>query len=528
MQLSLPSGLWNEEEWLLQREPWFHQIDEIFNIDIYLRRIFRMDEKIVEAEREVAEHESDNSTGWIKCFENVGAARSWLRRLRLWAENLRQDLIADSVPAPGQEANRRWLLYRSDCMDLNNSTGAITCFLCKKCCAALSHVDKSSKRKSVAKMPELARANGLWHGPDPPELQALSYCEAKVINLARVYVSVKRIFLDRSSYARTSKSEAPLYHQKNVVAYPQNPDAALRAVGMNPQNLAKMVIVQFVGEDRRALRQEADLSVSVDKLRQAFRWLSQNSWPFMDATKHHELWETGLLDKSLEDLLSAYATSVGSTTGGVPCELLQGASRIPACKSAVVLHGPANCTEDQEDVAEGTLGQCNSTDMGNNCAAALDGGVDDITPVQLWDAVMKKYKVAQACEKELVRLNNEKDESKRHGLQREQAVALAAAVEALSKLQNKENREKVEQFFKQDSCSGKTLEIPHSSDFLRSTSPLFWFSCFVRLFPRGDCLEKCPERQVHVPARRWAKCLLTRCDSSLWRLDVEFVASLLA
>ena len=67
----------------------------------------------------------------------------------------------------------------------------------------------------------------------PPEISSLSYNEAKVINLARIYVSVKRVFLDRSSYARTSASEAPLYHQKNVVAYPQSPDAALRALGID-------------------------------------------------------------------------------------------------------------------------------------------------------------------------------------------------------------------------------------------------------------------------------------------------------
>eukprot|EP00973_Karenia_brevis_P022744 3129594-Karenia_brevis.AAC.1 len=84
----------------------------------------------------------------------------------------------------------------------------------------------------------MARANGLWRGPDPEELKRLSYCEAKVVNLARVYVSVKRVFLDRRSYAGTSAQEAPLYHQRNVVAYPQNPDAALRVMGMSPANLA--------------------------------------------------------------------------------------------------------------------------------------------------------------------------------------------------------------------------------------------------------------------------------------------------
>ena len=91
-------------------------------------------------------------------------------------------------------------------------------------------------------MPAVARANGMWHGPDPPQLQCLTYCERKVINLARVYVSVRRVFLDRSSYAKTKPSEAPLYHQKNVVAYPQNPDAALRALGMSPVLLKKLLL----------------------------------------------------------------------------------------------------------------------------------------------------------------------------------------------------------------------------------------------------------------------------------------------
>ena len=88
-----------------------------------------------------------------------------------------------------------------------------------------------------------ARANGLWHGPDPEELLHLSYCESKVINMARVYISVKRVFLDRCSYARARAAETPLYHQKNVVAYPQDPDAALRSFGMGPLSLAKMVTV---------------------------------------------------------------------------------------------------------------------------------------------------------------------------------------------------------------------------------------------------------------------------------------------
>ena len=183
--------------------------------------------------------------------------------------------------------------------------------------------------------------------PDPPELQDLSYAECKVINLARIYVSVKRVFLDRSSYVRTTKSETPLYHQSNVVAYPQNPDAALTAVGMGPQTLAKMLMVQFVGSDRQALRHQPDLRVSVQKLRNAFRWLSLNSWPWMEATKLHELWDSGSLDESLEALLRDYGRSVGSNDSGVPAELIQAATCIPAEHVAVEAAGPADCTPSQ-------------------------------------------------------------------------------------------------------------------------------------------------------------------------------------
>ena len=54
----------------------------------------------------------------------------------------------------------------------------------------------------------------------------------------------------------------------------------------------------------------------------------------------------------------------------------------------------------------------------------------------------------------------------------------------------------------------------------------------MRLFPRGDCQERCldsegnQKRPTPLPSWRWAKCLLTRADFPLWRLDVEFVASL--
>ena len=222
----------------------------------------------------------------------------------------------------------------------------------------------------------------MWHGPDPEELKSLSYAECKVVNLARIYVSVKRVFLDREGYAGTSHSEAPQYHQRNVVAYPQNPDAAIRCLGLIPTSLAKTLIVQDVGEDRRALRFHPDLQVSVEKLRKAFLWLSVNCWPFMESTKLHVCRGTEEASSALASLLRQYESSVGSVSGGVPAEILQAASQIPADRASVVLEGPANCTE--EDLRETKdVDAAKVNDVEAQCAAALNGGLDDFCPLQI-------------------------------------------------------------------------------------------------------------------------------------------------
>eukprot|EP00973_Karenia_brevis_P050220 6969796-Karenia_brevis.AAC.1 len=44
-------------------------------------------------------------------FATEDAARCWLQRVEQWEQNLRQDLIADSVVAPGMP-EQRWLLWK--------------------------------------------------------------------------------------------------------------------------------------------------------------------------------------------------------------------------------------------------------------------------------------------------------------------------------------------------------------------------------------------------------------------------------
>ena len=366
---------WAAAHWHTGREGWYDRVDDLLNIDSYLRIIFEVDQKLEEAAAEVATLRSGGAPR-EGGFTIVEAAEAWEKRVQQWARNMRDALHTDSVEAPGLHEGRRWLLYQSP--SLETSDGHVTCFLCRKCSTNLAASD--SHGRPAPRLPAEARANGLWRGPDPPELSSLSYTEAKVINLARIYVSVKRVFLNSSSYARTSASEAPFYHSRNVVAFPHSVDKTLTSLGTPPQVLADHVVVQFVGEDRDALRQHPELSVSTHKLRDAFFWVSQNSWPFMEATKHHELWDQkGTLAPVLEDLLQAYETSVGTSGVGTPKELLERAVRVASERATVHRAGPADCTawEDGTEPDEAAAGAADNDDDGT-CAAAIHGGADDM------------------------------------------------------------------------------------------------------------------------------------------------------
>ena len=101
---------WDDEQWAKYRELWFEQLDDIFNIESYLRVFFKVQERLLRAEAAVASLEQSENGN--QTFSSLELAESWLKRVRQWAENLREDLIKDSVPAPG-EVERRWLLFKA-------------------------------------------------------------------------------------------------------------------------------------------------------------------------------------------------------------------------------------------------------------------------------------------------------------------------------------------------------------------------------------------------------------------------------
>ena len=127
-------------------------------------------------------------------------------------------------------------------------------------------MDKA-KGRFLLTLPQECRARGLWGGPEPVELRDCTYVERRVLSLARVYVTVNRVMLPHAGYMRKTPEARPYYSTKNTIAYPQDPDAAVRAVCLLPEELCKYMTAQFVGSDPTVISREPAMQVSIQRLR---------------------------------------------------------------------------------------------------------------------------------------------------------------------------------------------------------------------------------------------------------------------
>ena len=159
---------------------------------------------------------------------------------------------------------------------------------------------------------------------------------------------------------------------------------------------------------------------------------------------------------------------------------------------------------------------------------------ENMTPIQLWDLVMKHYGVYEECTRALETAKPDSTvASKKDYTDKkfDQATAVAAAVEALSRLSNAEARRQLLKFDRDSNGENAPVAISHQDNLLSQFAPAFWTHCFLHLFFRGDCIER-DRRRVTQPlkpaswATKWAKCLITRADIRDWRMSVDFVACL--
>ena len=89
----------------------------------------------------------------------------------------------------------------------------------------------------------MARARGLWIAAEPDVIKVLSWAERNVLRLGRTYVTVKRVCSAVAPWAASSVDAAPQYTTRNAVSFPQDPDTAIRAICVMPEDLAKVLYV---------------------------------------------------------------------------------------------------------------------------------------------------------------------------------------------------------------------------------------------------------------------------------------------
>ena len=103
-------------------------------------------------------------------------------------------------------------------------------------------------------VPPVSFGPGLLRGPKPPvpRLLEASYPDhlthvlrhsreapGRVTRLARLYCTIKRVLAKDAPWARDNADALPQYTTRNVVAFLQNPDGAIRTLCLMPDDLCK-------------------------------------------------------------------------------------------------------------------------------------------------------------------------------------------------------------------------------------------------------------------------------------------------
>ena len=259
------------------------------------------------------------------------------------------------------------------------------------------------------------------------EISRLSWVSRRIVNLARVFVSVKRVMRKDAPWASRDERALPQYTTRNVVCYPQDPDAALKTVCVVPKDLVQILTVQFVGSDPKVvLSREPSLEVNLEELRAALYWLVTHNWCWLEATRGHGRLLLHALGPVLEDVLDKYRHSLQHRNVGVPREIMQTATElreqhvtgtnlgpadaVPAglesfCPEAE--HGPSAAPETSSadpQLMSGIDLHDQSHMTASRARQALDSSLviidpdkESLTPLQCYTRAMRQYGVLQEC-----------------------------------------------------------------------------------------------------------------------------------
>ena len=522
----------SRSDWKKHGVAWCDQIDRLLNIEVYLQSYFHADERVRTAEFDlVTAREKCTADGVSEADkQNAALLEAWRDRVLRWRENLREDLRADAVPAP-QDPQKRWLLFagRGSSLRVDAATRVVHCQLCRKCAVDLAR--KNSKGAPAPRLPLIARAHGLWGGPEPEVIRVLSYTERRILRLARVYSTIKRVMGQDVPWAGGNVSATPQYTTRNVVAYTQDPDVAVRTICLLPDDLCKDLYVQFEGGDVASVHREPALVVDLQHLRDAMWWFATHCWQWMLATKKHDVLSLAYLGEEMEGLLQAYRASLNGSDRGVPRPLVETATEIFSEHVSVTLPGPVDAAEDSDGSGQDNSSErkevpksCrNSLDVKrpiDSSVAIVDTGLQDLSPLRLWNSAMEKYQTLQQCESQYASASENCDDAAKAQALRDEAVAIAEAVHALKSLGSGAARKKLDEFHSFLDGDARVLRVSHDSKVLNTFDPNWWVCSFTDLFFRGDFTE-----QKGLGLRAWLGLLIRRVDYLGWAASKELAAS---
>ena len=522
---------WSDDEWVLHRDVWFRQMDKALSVDTYLETYFRASMRVRAAESSVAEARINSMEAGSS--PTVLIAERWLDRVRQWRQNMLDDLRLDSVSAP-HSPESFWLLYVCGGPDVgkavessvSKSVVGLDCRMCQWCVAGFGR--KDSSRKPNVEVPLLCRARGLWRGLEPAELKPLSWVERKILRLGRVYCSVKRLLRMDAVWARNNPDALPEYTTGNAVVFEQLPGMKTEIICLLPEQLAEDIAVQFVDGNEHCVACEPSLMVSLPRLRSAIWWFSTHCWEWMEATKDMELHSHDALGVHFESLLEAYRKNLGGDEEAVPGVLRAVATPMSKDHTRLQQEGPADAAEQSADETVDdkmklpTHVGARSSRFRDSSAAVINTSDDVLSPIALWNLAMKKYDVLQQCGEIIATAESRGDLGARDQARKEEAVAVAEAVQALGKLGRRETHDMLEEYEahrqgNSDSAKALVLKVGHRNVLLNSYDGSFWVRAFTDLFPRGGCAERYSHLSTrHASGRLWIRCLLNRADFRGW------------
>jgi len=329
-------------------DAWFDQMDALFNCETYLHRYFQTTERIAEAEAalETAREEVESNASNEAAVAKLAQAQRWLHRVRDWAENLRTDLRADAIAAPG-DADKHWLFTVLGCVHWPSESGLFTCRCCKECLGPLCKITATKELK--VSMPQFARARGLWGGPLPTAIQNLTALEKRILRLGRVHSNVERISLKTAMWAKGHTEALPAYVSKSSYVFAQNPETFSRSLCLLPQDLITEFAVHLVGCAAQKLTPEIlrrlpRMLVSVERLRSGIHWYCTHCWPWMLATKELDYQGLRQQGEHFEKLLASWQKEIGDRSEDVPRVLRDYAATTVQKESRVFNQGPADAS----------------------------------------------------------------------------------------------------------------------------------------------------------------------------------------